>query len=102
MLSRGYRHGLLLVFALITLPSIAWSAEESVEDNLERSLVGLWQLRIDAGGEIYQGKFQLSFRDGKLGGTYESDEGRRTRMPRSAARKISFALRLGRNDFPCQ
>ena len=43
-------------------------------------LAGDWKIRINAGGEIYKGKFKLSERDGKIVGTYESDEGRRTRL----------------------
>ena len=43
-------------------------------------LIGHWQLRIDAGGEIYRGKFQITEKEGKLVGTYESDEGRRTKI----------------------
>lgn len=46
----------------------------------EVALPGVWQLRIDAGGEIYSGKLRIVERDGTLGGTYESDEGRRTRL----------------------
>lgn len=74
MSSLGFPFGFLLAFALFACQSVA------AEKEPEESLAGLWQLRIDAGGEIYKGKFQLAYRDGKLGGTYESDEGRRTRI----------------------
>ena len=43
-------------------------------------LAGRWDLRIEAGGEIYKGHFTIRHADDAWSGVYESDEGRRTRI----------------------
>ncbi len=98
MSAQGFRCGVVHTLAFLTLASACWAAE----DNLEQSLAGLWQLRIDAGGEIYKGKFQLSYRDGKLGGTYESDEGRRTKIARISCKNdlVRIEARTQRFSVP--
>ena len=65
------------VIAAVVVSSTAY-AEQTTSEYAE--FVGQWKIQINAGGEIYKGKFQIMERDGKLTGIYESDEGRRTRI----------------------
>lgn len=75
MAARTYVCGCTAVTLLWSLTSFC-SAQTLKPTDLE----GRWQLRIDAGGEIYKGSFTILHQDGRLTGTYESDEGRRTRL----------------------
>ena len=70
----------LILRLRLVLPFFLFLPIHSIQADETAEIVGEWKLRINAGGEIYKGKFRFEFREGQLGGTYESDEGRRTRL----------------------
>ena len=84
-----------LVLTFLSVGSDSFTAEL----NSKSDLTGAWSLRIDAGGEIYKGKFQLTKKGDVLGGLYESDEGRRTKLTKVVRKGNSIRIETRTQRF---